>query len=149
MLLFPLPCSNKLPGDLLVAALSNSPACNEIFHIVYNKHFRLKFLMLSILKTKSRAPGPDGIHNKPWNIFLGMHWKFSKNSWLTSGSMGAFDISEEQQLYSPFPNQTRTTLIHSVTDQSFWTDAYARSWSVWLMPSLVRLPEYMWWVQTN
>ena len=41
-------------------------------------------------------------------------------------------LSGKQQVWSPSPNQTRTTLSRSVTDQSQWPVVHTRSWSRWL-----------------
>ena len=48
---------------------------------VYNKPFRLRDLMRSILKTKPRAPGPDGIHNNQC-------WKFPQVRWSEADNFG-------------------------------------------------------------
>ena len=87
----------------------------------------------------SRRPNPVpldlmGSTTIYWNISLGKHWKSSKISWITSGLQETSRISGEWQLWSLSPNQTRTTLTHSVTDQSHWPVACARSWSAWSIP---------------
>ena len=80
-----------------------------------------------------------------WNTSLRTHSRSSKRSWTSSGSLVISLLSGGQQRWSQSPNQTRTTLTHSVTDPLHWPVVYARSLNAWLthaLPGILRNMAY-------
>ena len=71
-----------------------------------------------------------------WNTSLRTHYRSSKRSWTSSGSMVISLISGGQQQWSHSPNQTRTTLTHSVTDPLHWPVVLTRSLNAWITHAL-------------
>ena len=76
-----------------------------------------------------------------WNTSLRTHLRSSKRFCTSNGSL-VISLSGGQQQWSLFQNQTRTTLTHSITDQSHLLVVYARSWSAWLTHFIWYLKRY-------
>ena len=85
-----------------------------------------------------------------WNTSLRTHQRSSRRSWTSFGSLVISLLGGGQQQWSQSQDQTRTTLTHSVTDQSRWPVVYASSWNAWLSHALSGILKNMaYWTKAN
>ena len=89
---------------------------------VYNKLFRLRDLRGSVMKTKPRAPGTDGIHDDLLKHLPVDTLKILQEILNKIRISGDSPHQWRAATMIPIPNQTRT---HSVIDIFHWPAAYA------------------------